>query len=176
MFLIAPLEKEFSEISIDIHTFSFKKMHLKISYGKWRPFCTGLKVKASCITQHSWHQSIQTNAVSCNFTALCWIYTTVLTSLGEAISWFIWFNDSNIMTDDLYEGTFRYIPLCGNSQVPRWFSLWMDRKYDDHSKLLFSFFKVHTISICCFTSTNLSYPFSTPTHQVPSFLGICTEC
>ena len=119
MFLIAPLGKEFSEILIDIHTFSFKKMHLKISYGKWRPFCTGLKVKASCITQHSWHQSIQTNAVSRNFTALCWIYTTVLTSLGEAISWFIWFNDSNIMTDDLYEGTFRYIPLCGNSQVPR---------------------------------------------------------
>ena len=27
-----------SEILIEIHTFSFKKMHLKMSSGKWRPF------------------------------------------------------------------------------------------------------------------------------------------
>ena len=34
----------FSEISIGIHTFSFKKMHLKISSAKWRPFGVGLNV------------------------------------------------------------------------------------------------------------------------------------
>ena len=33
----------FSEIAIEIQTFSFKKMHLKMSYGKWRPFCLGLQ-------------------------------------------------------------------------------------------------------------------------------------
>ena len=31
----------FSEISIKIHTFSFKKMHLTMSSAKWRPFCLG---------------------------------------------------------------------------------------------------------------------------------------
>ena len=37
-----PLEINFSEILIKIHTFSFKKIHLKLSSGKWRPFCLGL--------------------------------------------------------------------------------------------------------------------------------------
>ena len=42
--LIEPLWKNFSEISIEIHTFSFKEMHLKMSSGKWRPFCLGLNL------------------------------------------------------------------------------------------------------------------------------------
>ena len=33
-----------SEISSEIHTFSLKKMHFKMSSGKWRLFCFGLKV------------------------------------------------------------------------------------------------------------------------------------
>ena len=32
----------FSEILIEIHTISFKKMQLKMSSAKWRPFCLGL--------------------------------------------------------------------------------------------------------------------------------------
>ena len=40
--LIGPLGTNFSEILIEIHAFSFKKMHLKMSSGKWRPFCLGL--------------------------------------------------------------------------------------------------------------------------------------
>ena len=39
--LIRPLGTNFSEILIKIHTFSFKKMHLKMSSAKWRPFCLG---------------------------------------------------------------------------------------------------------------------------------------
>ena len=42
--LIGPLGTNFSEILIEIYTFSFKKMHLKMSSGKWRPFCLGLNV------------------------------------------------------------------------------------------------------------------------------------
>ena len=42
--LIGPLGTNFSEILIAIETFSFKKMHLKISSAKWRPFCLGLNV------------------------------------------------------------------------------------------------------------------------------------
>ena len=34
----------FSEIVIEIHTFSFKKTHLKMSSSKWSPFCLGLNV------------------------------------------------------------------------------------------------------------------------------------
>ena len=41
---IGPLGTNFSEISIEIHILSFKKMHLKMSSGKWRPFCLGLNV------------------------------------------------------------------------------------------------------------------------------------
>ena len=52
--LIGPLETNFSEILIEIHTFAFKKMQLKTSSGKWRPFCLGLNVlsKSSCSSNH----------------------------------------------------------------------------------------------------------------------------
>ena len=42
--LIRPSGTNFSEILIEIHTFSFKTMHLKMSSGNWRPFCLGLNV------------------------------------------------------------------------------------------------------------------------------------
>ena len=42
--LIWPLWTNFSGILIKIHTFSFKKMHLKMSSAKWRPFCFGLNL------------------------------------------------------------------------------------------------------------------------------------
>ena len=42
--LIEHSRTKFSEILIEIQTFSFKKMHLKTSSAKWRPFCLGLNV------------------------------------------------------------------------------------------------------------------------------------
>ena len=42
--LIKPLGTYLSEILSEIHTFSFRKMHLKTSSAKWRPFCLGLNV------------------------------------------------------------------------------------------------------------------------------------
>ena len=42
--LIGPLGTNFSEILIVIQTFSFKKMHLKMSSATWRQFCLGLNV------------------------------------------------------------------------------------------------------------------------------------
>ena len=42
--LIPPLGTKFSEILIKIHTFSFKKMHLKTLSAKWRPFCVDFNV------------------------------------------------------------------------------------------------------------------------------------
>ena len=42
--LIWPLGTSFSEILIEILTFSFTKMRLKVSSAKWQPFCLGLNV------------------------------------------------------------------------------------------------------------------------------------
>ena len=58
--LIGPLGTNFSEILIEIHTFSFKKMHFKMSSRKWRPFCLGLNVLTQCLT--------------------CWVYNLLMTS------------------------------------------------------------------------------------------------
>ena len=44
LLLIGPLGTNFSEILIEILAFSFKKMRLKVSSAKWRPFCLSLDV------------------------------------------------------------------------------------------------------------------------------------
>ena len=49
--LIGPLGTNFNEILISIQTFSFKKMHLKMSSAKWRPFCLGLNVLNACLIE-----------------------------------------------------------------------------------------------------------------------------
>ena len=42
--LTGPSATIFSVILIEIHSFSFAKMHSKMSSGKWLPFCLGLSV------------------------------------------------------------------------------------------------------------------------------------
>ena len=50
---IGPLGTNYSEILIEIYKFSFKKIHLKVSSGKWRPSCLGLNVlKLESSTTH----------------------------------------------------------------------------------------------------------------------------
>ena len=44
IFLIGPLGTNFSEILIEILIFSFKKICLKVSSAKWRPFCLRINV------------------------------------------------------------------------------------------------------------------------------------
>ena len=46
--LIGPLGTNSNEISININTFSMKKMHLKMLSGIWRPFCPNLNVLIQC--------------------------------------------------------------------------------------------------------------------------------
>ena len=53
--LIGPLGTNFGEILIEIYTFSFKKMHLKMSSGKWLPFCLGLNVLIYVVVLHCTH-------------------------------------------------------------------------------------------------------------------------
>ena len=57
--LIGPLGTNFSEILIGIQTFSFKKMHLKMSSAKWRPFCLGLNVFSWWLNQKKQNFYIQ---------------------------------------------------------------------------------------------------------------------
>ena len=61
--LIGPLGTNFSEISNGIQTFSFKKMHLKMSSAKWRPFCVGLNVliksQQGTLRSLNWHEPLE---------------------------------------------------------------------------------------------------------------------
>ena len=59
--LIGPLGTNFSEILIKIHTFSFKKIHLKMLSAKWRPFCLCLNVLSCKLSNFSW-MSCNTNS------------------------------------------------------------------------------------------------------------------
>ena len=52
--LIGPLGTNFSEMLIEIHTFSFKKMHFKMSSGKCRPFCLCLNVLTFVVLNVCW--------------------------------------------------------------------------------------------------------------------------
>ena len=49
---IGPLGTNFSQILIEIHTVSFMKIHLKMSFGKWRPFCLGPNMSRTCYITH----------------------------------------------------------------------------------------------------------------------------
>ena len=68
---IEPSGTKLSDILIAIHIFSFKKMYLKMSSGKWRPCCLGLnEVNPVDITENSAKQlpfRLDLNVVSINF-------------------------------------------------------------------------------------------------------------
>ena len=57
--LIWPIGTNFSEILIDIPTFSFNKMHLQISYGKCQPFCLSRNVLSNGLVAWSAISSYQ---------------------------------------------------------------------------------------------------------------------
>ena len=67
LLLIRHLGTNFSEILIGIQTFSFKKMHFKMSFAKWRPFCLGLNV----LNDQPWISYHRKNHERGNLTYLC---------------------------------------------------------------------------------------------------------
>ena len=69
--LIGPLGTNFSEISIEIITFSFIKMRLKVSSAKWRPCCFGLNVLNAYLITISTEQA-QGNIQSILYT-IAWV-------------------------------------------------------------------------------------------------------
>ena len=62
--LIQTLASKFSEIIIEVHTFSFKKMHLKMLSGKCPAFCLGLQVLT--LTIPGPHYSLSSSALNLN--------------------------------------------------------------------------------------------------------------
>ena len=64
--LIGPFGTNFSDILIEIYTFAFKKMHLKMSSGKWWQFCLGLNM-----LRHNNSIKVYTALLWC---ALWWLY------------------------------------------------------------------------------------------------------
>ena len=59
------LWNKFSEIVIECHSFSFKKIHMKMSSGIWRPSCLGLNVLN--IWSLPWHARVFEQATMVHF-------------------------------------------------------------------------------------------------------------
>ena len=84
--LIGPLGTNLNEISIKIHTFSFKKMHLKMSSGKWRPFCLGLNVISNSSRPNHAHMRQHDHCLRCWLVA-CWCQGVIWTNAGLSLRW-----------------------------------------------------------------------------------------
>ena len=79
--LIGPLGTNFSEILIEIHTFSFKKMLLKMSSGKGRPFCLGLNVLNPSRGIH--YIDVIMRAMASQITSLTIVYSTAYSGADQ---------------------------------------------------------------------------------------------
>ena len=90
--LIWILGTNFNENVIEIHTFAFKEMHLKMLLGKWRPFCLGLNV----LTHWGWVTHICVSKLTITGSdnglspsrrqAIIWTYAGILL-IGTLGSW-----------------------------------------------------------------------------------------
>ena len=69
--LIRTLGTNFSEILSEIYAFSFKKMHLRMSSAKWRPFCLGLNV-----INNLWRPTLRTCKTGLLKAVLTWTANT----------------------------------------------------------------------------------------------------
>ena len=63
--LIGPMGTSFSEILMEIFTFSLKKMDLKMLSGKWGPFCFSLNVSNHNKTQQSMNYKHELYVLGC---------------------------------------------------------------------------------------------------------------
>ena len=96
MLLFRPLGTNFSEILIEIHTFSFKKMHLKMSSGKWvailsRLQCVNVCISnlmcSLCILVFVYILNIVDDFVSVINKSLTWAYTNELLQKYKNLTW-----------------------------------------------------------------------------------------
>ena len=89
--LIRTLRTNFSEILRVIHSFSIKKMHLKIISAKWRLFCLGLNELNHNRNQIRWriyvalwhYNDVIMSPIGSQITSLAIIYSTVYTGADQ---------------------------------------------------------------------------------------------
>ena len=102
--LIGPLGTNFSEMLVEIHTFSFKKIHLKMLFGKWQPFCLGLNVLTLELQMvpESWELQNGTRIWQHGRKHQYWMYSTVYTKINAfgfvlLCSVLLWSHDQILM-------------------------------------------------------------------------------
>ena len=94
--LIGPLGTNFSENSIEILTFQFMKMRLKVSSAKWRPFCLSLNVLSVSLSKfdgsvdvNDWLDNFDTYYAEVDRTSEAnKLYDMVSHLSGEAKEWY----------------------------------------------------------------------------------------
>ena len=93
--LIRTFRTHLSEIVSEIHTFSFNKMHFKMSSGQWRPSCLGLNVlNRYCNFQHGF----------------CLAYSKTHQPIRFDVR-NLWFNSNNFNKEVDWKHQFRIIPI-----------------------------------------------------------------
>ena len=95
--LIGPLGTNFSEILFKIPTFSFKKMRLKVSSAKWRPFCPGLNVLTML---HNYKPFFLAEM------------HTLLHQLSSFLLWWHFFPDTCMISSFIHEGLLLASAVC----------------------------------------------------------------
>ena len=119
------IRTNFSEILSEIRAFSFKKMHLKMSSAKWRPFCLGLNMliitdfgSMRCLNPY-----IQSDNSSSSWCYLLYLYPT-LNKIYLILSYLILYSPMFLMMTSP-NGTIFHVtgPLCGEFTGHRWIPL-----------------------------------------------------
>ena len=112
--LIGPLGTNFCEISIGIQTFSFKKMHLKMSSAKCCPFCLGLNVLTEDETKKQdckWH-NIKWRGIVDEDTRECYMKHTVLTHWGR--------DKMDVILQTTVSNAFSWMKICSFGLIFHW--------------------------------------------------------
>ena len=128
--LIGPLGTKFGEILFEIHTFSFKKIHLKILFGKWRPFYLGLDVLTHCSVV-----ALTILGSCCELSPITWTNAGLLSTDPNQTrsSSEIYIKTRNLFLTKMHRKTFMMTSsnrnivrvtghLCGKFTGPRWIS------------------------------------------------------
>ena len=104
--IIGHLGRNLSETRIKIWRFSFKKMHLKISSAKWRPFCPGEdELKEQPLAQHI-------SLGGALFSANCWLMGWFLSTNSHAINSSLRGQNVRHFADDIFSFIFVTEKFC----------------------------------------------------------------
>ena len=118
--LIGPLGTNFSDILIEIHTFSFTQMRFKLSSGKWRPFCLGLNVLTHILLvshicvhelgQHGFRWWLIACLTLCHYLNQWWLI--VLWTLRNKCQWNSNQNTKLLINENAFLSRGKWVEIC----------------------------------------------------------------